>query len=114
MYVARVNCFKLLRHFVRVAFTLALLSTGRSIAAKIAMMAITINNSIKVNPFRDRTAPARADKTLTGAGNKCHSRERVPGVLESVSSRRSVFIGSSVENSAQRSFSQGISLRVIC
>src|SRR5258708_40188892 len=35
MYVARVNCFKLLRHLVRVAFILDLLSTGRSIASKI-------------------------------------------------------------------------------
>src|SRR5207245_9755137 len=43
-------CLRLLRHWVRLAFSLARESTGRSIAARIAMMAITTSSSIRVKP----------------------------------------------------------------
>src|SRR5215204_1537873 len=46
---ARANCFWLLRQEIWVAFCLARERAGRSIAAKIAMMAITTNNSMSVN-----------------------------------------------------------------
>ncbi len=44
-------CLMLLVHLMRIAFSLALDSAGRSIAAKIAMMAITTNNSMRVKPL---------------------------------------------------------------
>ena len=45
---AKLNCFWLLIHCASCARALALLSTGSSIAANMAMIAITTNNSIKV------------------------------------------------------------------
>ena len=42
---------RLLRHLVRLALSLALLNAGKSIAAKMAMMAMTTSSSIKVNPL---------------------------------------------------------------
>src|SRR5437660_12081308 len=44
----------LLRQETRSAFDFALLRAGNSIAARIAMMAITTSNSIRVNAIRDR------------------------------------------------------------
>src|SRR6266498_1538810 len=44
----------LLRQWVRWAFALALDSAGRSMAAKMAIMAITTSNSISVNAARLR------------------------------------------------------------
>jgi len=41
----------LLWHEARRAFSLALAKTGNRIAASIAIIAITTNNSIRVNPF---------------------------------------------------------------
>ena len=51
MYIAPeiANCLVLLRHFIWFAFALALASAGNSIAAKIAMIAMTTSNSISVN-----------------------------------------------------------------
>jgi len=49
MSSAKVNCFSLFMHCVRFALFLARLKVGNNIAAKIAMIAITTNNSIKVN-----------------------------------------------------------------
>ena len=46
------NCFSLLMHAAPVALSLALLSAGSSMAARIAMMAMTTSNSIRVNPLR--------------------------------------------------------------
>ena len=43
-------CFILFKHFIAMAFCLALANTGRSKPAKIAMIAITTSNSIKVKP----------------------------------------------------------------
>src|SRR5713101_2872897 len=50
-YIAqqRQSCLWLLRQFVVFARSLALLSAGNNIAARMAMMAITTSNSIKVN-----------------------------------------------------------------
>ena len=47
---ARACCFKLLRQLMPSALVLARLSAGNSMAARMAMMAMTTNNSIKVNP----------------------------------------------------------------
>src|SRR5437667_2342276 len=49
MIQASANCFVLLIHCRPCAFALALPSAGRSIEARIAMMAITTNSSINVN-----------------------------------------------------------------
>src|SRR5215467_1570630 len=47
---AMVSCFVLLRQEIPCDLVLALPSTGKSIAAKIAMIAITTSSSIKVKP----------------------------------------------------------------
>src|SRR5271167_3803803 len=44
------NCFKLFMHCRAWALVLALLKAGNSIAARMAMMAITTSNSIRVKP----------------------------------------------------------------
>jgi len=44
------TCFKLLRHDTRRVFSLAFAKAGNSIAARIAMMAMTTSNSMSVNP----------------------------------------------------------------
>src|SRR4051812_20763080 len=55
MWNVAIACRMLLLHATRLAFSLALASTGRSIAARIAMIAITTSNSINVKPeFRPR------------------------------------------------------------
>src|SRR6266699_1570998 len=46
---ANASCFWLFTHNVRLAFSLALAKEGSSRLAKMAMMAITTNNSISVN-----------------------------------------------------------------
>ncbi len=46
----RLICFKLFKQAVRFAVAFALLNADSSNAARIAMMAMTTNNSIKVNP----------------------------------------------------------------
>src|SRR5665213_1844080 len=52
MIQPRPSCFILLIHWMPCAFCLALDKAGSSIAARIAMMAMTTSNSIKVNPRR--------------------------------------------------------------
>jgi hypothetical protein len=48
------SCFRLLLQRTAMAFDLALLSAGRSIPARIAMIAITTSSSIRVKAaFRD-------------------------------------------------------------
>jgi hypothetical protein len=47
-----ISCFMLLKHWVLRAFSRACANTGNSIAAKMAIIAITTNNSISVKPFR--------------------------------------------------------------
>src|ERR1051326_4466898 len=49
------NCFRLFRHCVVLALALARASAGRSIAARMALMAMTTNSSIRVNPERSRS-----------------------------------------------------------
>ena len=44
-------CFRLFRHCVRRAFSRAELNAGMSIPAKMAIIAITTNNSINVKPL---------------------------------------------------------------
>src|SRR5450631_2530641 len=53
MIQPKVNCLRLFMQEIACAFCLALLKAGNSIAAKMAMIAITTSNSIKVK------APAR-------------------------------------------------------
>ena len=45
------NCLTFDKHEDCLAFSLACANTGKSMAAKIAIIAITTNNSIKVKPF---------------------------------------------------------------
>ena len=45
-------CFRLFMQEVRCAFCFALAKAGNNMAAKIAMMAMTTNSSINVNPDR--------------------------------------------------------------
>jgi hypothetical protein len=52
-------------HWVRKAFSFAFASAGNSIAAKIAIMAITTSNSIKVNA---RALKKGRDPSLTPRG----------------------------------------------
>src|SRR5262245_58590268 len=47
-------CFRLFTHEMRLAFSLAIESAGNSIAARMAMIAITTSNSIKVKALFDR------------------------------------------------------------
>src|SRR5947208_1231437 len=44
------NCLVLLRHLIWFALDLALASAGSSMAARMAMMAMTTSNSIRVKP----------------------------------------------------------------
>src|SRR5215467_3222509 len=44
-------CLKLFKQVVRFALALALLKAGSNKAARIAMMTMTANSSIRVNPF---------------------------------------------------------------
>src|ERR1039457_486653 len=47
------SCLRLLMHLIPWAFCFALLNAGRSIAARIAMMAMRTSSSINVNAGRD-------------------------------------------------------------
>src|SRR5262245_17212461 len=49
-WVASPHCLRLFRQAIAWAFSLAFPNAGSSIAAKIAMMAITTSNSIRVKP----------------------------------------------------------------
>jgi len=49
---ARANCLQFDRQAVWRAFSRALANTGNSIAARIAMIAMTTSNSMSVNPLR--------------------------------------------------------------
>jgi hypothetical protein len=47
---ANTSCFWLLRQFALAAFNLALLKAGNKSPARIAMIAMTTSNSIRVKP----------------------------------------------------------------
>jgi hypothetical protein len=54
MTQARPSCLLLFMQAAATAFALALFNAGNSMAARMAMMAITTSSSIKVNPaYRD-------------------------------------------------------------
>src|SRR3974377_1312216 len=57
-------CFKLLAHWMRLARSLALASAGNSIAARMAIMAMTTRSSINVKPFRARSRLSDDDFNL--------------------------------------------------
>ena len=61
MMVASVSCLTLLRQEMRLARSLALASAGNSRAARIAMIAMTTSNSIKVKPLCRTAAPDMCD-----------------------------------------------------
>src|ERR1700743_1421021 len=65
MNAAVVSCLRLLTQRICCALRLAEESAGNNIAAKIAMMAITTNNSIRVNPLRFGRRPRESDEILT-------------------------------------------------
>jgi hypothetical protein len=48
--IAKPHCLRLLAHWARIAVALALLKAGNNMAARMAMMAMTTSNSIKVKP----------------------------------------------------------------
>src|ERR1700760_3830295 len=50
MVIAKPHCFRLLTQVSRLALAFAEFRAGKSSPARIAMMAITTSNSIKVNP----------------------------------------------------------------
>src|SRR5713101_4321526 len=50
MVTATPSCFRLLAHWLRRACSLARAKTGKRMAARMAMMAITTSNSIRVKP----------------------------------------------------------------
>src|SRR4051794_18588556 len=59
------SCLRLLMHFVPCALHLARLRAGSSIAARMAMMAMTTNNSIKVKPeAKQLSVPGRSARVL--------------------------------------------------
>src|ERR1019366_3092595 len=56
---AKANCLWLFMHWMPWAFSLALISAGRSNAARIAMMAMTTSSSINVNAEAEVLDPSR-------------------------------------------------------
>src|SRR5438445_4271916 len=56
--IAVPSCFRFDRHILERAFSRARAKTGKRIAARMAMMAITTSNSIRVKPER-RAVPRR-------------------------------------------------------
>src|SRR4051794_23448378 len=59
-------CRRLLRHCVRLAFSLAFDSAGKSMAARMAIIAITTSNSISVNPAGCAPGKIRQDERAVG------------------------------------------------
>jgi len=51
MFMAKPNCLLFPKQTVLRAFAFAFAKAGKSIAAKMAIMAMTTNSSIKVNPL---------------------------------------------------------------
>ena len=74
-------CFRLLTHCTPLAAILAFVSAGNSMAARIAMIAMTTNSSIKVNPATSRVASVRVvfiificrSTVKNNLPNSCHS-----------------------------------------
>jgi len=58
MIQASDNCFWLLAQAAPVAFNLALASAGKSMPARIAMIAMTTSSSMRVNPSAGRRVDA--------------------------------------------------------
>src|SRR5438105_10745522 len=56
MAMAKPHCLRLLAHMVLTAFALAVANAGSSMAARMAIIAITTNNSINVNAAAFLTA----------------------------------------------------------
>ena len=62
MWVAKSICLRLLRHLVRLAFSLALLKAGRSMLASMEMMAMTTSNSMSVKALLALSSRIKPDK----------------------------------------------------
>src|SRR5262245_31799546 len=54
----RAICFMLLLHFIRAAASRIFWTAGSNRPIRIAMIAMTTSNSIRVNPLRERIAPS--------------------------------------------------------
>src|SRR6516225_9455069 len=68
----KVNCLTLFRHWLWFARFLAEDNAGSSMAARMAMMAITTNNSINVKAFRTpsvRDQPRKEGRKGLGSGD---------------------------------------------
>src|SRR4051812_1952693 len=63
---ARLICFSLFRHWIRLAFSLARARAGKSMEARIAMMAITTRSSMRVKAERFKFEYAYALKLCPG------------------------------------------------
>src|SRR6266851_9770 len=61
MNIAMPNCLRLFKHWTRLARSLALARTGSSIAARMAMMAITTRSSMRVNALRPEIGDRRPE-----------------------------------------------------
>jgi hypothetical protein len=65
-------CRRLLKHLIPLDFSLALAKAGKSIAAKIAMMAITTSNSMRVK------APFESGRCMQGTAGIVRARADPP------------------------------------
>src|SRR5436190_12297754 len=93
MRIARDICFKLPMQVVRIALSLALDNAGKSIAARMAMIAITTSNSINVKPALSdnaavliKPARVRAGARLARTDAWCRHSESTAGVFMSTCS----------------------------
>src|SRR5258708_10142924 len=66
MCQANIICLVLFMHMMPCAFVFALANVGRSIPARIAMIAITTRSSIRVNPERSVRADGLAGEIFIG------------------------------------------------
>src|SRR4030095_7153847 len=99
--MAKPHCLQLLAHNVLCALAFAFDSAGRSIPARIAIIAITTNNSIKVNAWR---GPVR----LPTQGNSADEKWRFRAFIVLVQLGEQHFdnisrhVGQSAINAAER------------
>src|SRR5215208_3566192 len=70
LWQARPICLRLFEHFIRLAASRIFWTAGRSRPIRMAMMAITTNNSMSVKPRRldglDMRAPGKGMRTCDG------------------------------------------------
>src|SRR5262249_17828887 len=79
LWAARACCFRLLPHFIRLAASRIFWTAGSSRPIKIAMIAITTNNSIRVNARRYAGGGGRDIIGLQEGELRNETRMRIPG-----------------------------------